>query len=154
MTTRRNVVARGLALLAGLVGAGAAGRELGRSGGGGATLVLHAVDLTRAPRRPAARGERATLVAELLDAPDGRAVGRLYGAGFALRGPGEPAGPDRLELHTFELAAGTLVGSGAAGLEEGAFAILGGTGSYAGARGTYSVRRPDGGAAEIVVSLL
>ena len=64
------------------------------------------------------------------------------------RGPGGlssrgdwPAGD--AALHTFVLADGTIVGSETAGTADGVFAILGGTGRYAGAAGTYAVRTPE-----------
>jgi len=156
LATRRAAIARGLALLAGLAGAGAAGRELARRSGE-ETVVLRARERERPPGRAERAGERVTLVAELYGA-DGAPAGALYGAGFALRGPGEPEGPERLELHTFELAGGTIVGTGTVGLSEGTFAILGGTGSFAGVRGTYLVRRPPreapGADVELVLSLL
>ena len=86
------------------------------------------------------RGDRLTLRADLLDRPDGEAVGELHGTSFALHGAGTNVAPERLELHTFRLADGTIVGSGMSGLLDGEFAILGGTGRYAGARGTYVAR--------------
>jgi hypothetical protein len=155
LATRKAAIARGLALLAGLAGAGAAGRKL--ADGGGESFVLHAREPLRPPPRPDRPGERVTLVAELYRA-DGRRAGDLYGAAFSLRGPGEPEGRERLELHTFELDEGSLVGTGTVGLGEGSFAILGGTGRFAGARGTYLVRRPPAGAGtadlELLLSLL
>ena len=61
-------------------------------------------------------------------------------AGHCL-GPGAAsADTERLELHTFKLRDGTIVGSGTSGALDGEFAILGGTGRYAGARGTYLTR--------------
>jgi hypothetical protein len=147
--TRKGMLGRGLALVGGLAGAGAAARGLGP--GDEETLVLHVRERMRPPASPEQAGERLTLVAELYGR-DGAQAGNLYGAGFALRGPGEPAGPSRLELHTLELADGSIVGTGTIGagtgdLLEGSFAILGGTGRYAGARGTYVVRRPPADAA-------
>ena len=150
--TRKSALARGLALVAGVLGAGAAGREVARRTGG-ETFVLRARERVRPPARPANAGDRLTLVAELLDA-QGAHAGDLYGAAFALRGPGEPSGPQRLEQHTFELPDGTIVGAGTVGLLEGTFAVLGGTGRYAGARGTYLVRRLPGQDAERVFTLL
>jgi hypothetical protein len=135
--------------MAGLAGVGAAAEAAEAAG----ELRFQARPRTPPPRRPAARGDRATLVAELYDA-HGHRAGELFGAAIALRGPGEPAGADHLELHTFELTDGTIVGSGTAGLGEGTFAVLGGTGRYAGARGTYRIGRPEGEPAEIAVSLL
>ena len=58
-----------------------------------------------------------------------------------MRGPGaHGSDTERLELHTFKLRDGTIIGSGTSGALEGEFAILGGTGRYAGARGTYVAR--------------
>jgi hypothetical protein len=42
-----------------------------------------------------------------------------------------------LELHTFRLEGGTLLGIGSMIAGESIFAIAGGTGRYAGSRGTY-----------------
>jgi hypothetical protein len=58
-----------------------------------------------------------------------------------------------MEWHTFHLDGGTIVGSGTAGTEGGAFAVVGGTGSFANARGTYALRRPPEGGAEFVLRL-
>jgi hypothetical protein len=138
--------------VAGVLGAGAAGREVARRAGE-ETLILRTRERIRPPIRPAIAGDRLTLVAELLDA-DGAHAGELYGTGYALRGPGEPSGSQRLEQHTFDLLNGTIVGAGTAGLLEGTFAVLGGTGRYAGARGTYVVRRTPGEDAELVFTLL
>jgi hypothetical protein len=51
--------------------------------------------------------------------------------------PGLPA----FHLHTFELAEGTILGIGSNRLEDGSYAIVGGTGRYAGAAGTYTARQ-------------
>jgi hypothetical protein len=45
-----------------------------------------------------------------------------------------------LQLHTFDLDGGTLLGMGVAKAGEGTFAIVGGTGRYEGASGSYAVR--------------
>jgi hypothetical protein len=44
-------------------------------------------------------------------------------------------------LHTFDLEDGTILGIGASRLDEADFAIVGGTGRYAGATGTYSAQQ-------------
>jgi hypothetical protein len=49
-----------------------------------------------------------------------------------------------LELHTFELVDGTLLGMGSAARGTGAFAVVGGTGRYHGASGSYTARLADG----------
>jgi hypothetical protein len=162
--TRRSVLKRGLAFVGGLVGLGAAGEASARPIRPGAgTLVLYARNMdsfsgSRRSSRPAARGERLTGHGELLDRPDGRPVGEVYSTTISLRGPGASS-PDaeRLEWHTFRLRGGTIIGSGTAGRVEGQFAILGGTGRYAGARGTYVARRGEqggDGTAEFVMYLI
>ena len=45
-----------------------------------------------------------------------------------------PSGSDGVELHTFQLESGTLLGMG----RVGGYAVVGGTGSYAGASGAYA----------------
>ena len=144
-TTRRSALGRALLGLGGLVGLGAAGEASARSSP--ETVVLYARDVVadtpdgRAGAVPM-RGDRLTLRGELRHRPDGGAVGELHGASFALRGPGTHASnTERLELHTFTLRDGTIIGSGTSGALEGEFAILGGTGRYAGARGTYAARQ-------------
>jgi hypothetical protein len=46
-----------------------------------------------------------------------------------------------LQLQTLDLLDGTIVGIGAGGVHENPFAIVGGTGRYAGLRGTYVARQ-------------
>jgi hypothetical protein len=46
-----------------------------------------------------------------------------------------------LELHTFDLSDGTILGIGPAGIHDKPFAIVGGTGRYTGASGTYVARQ-------------
>ena len=63
-----------------------------------------------------------------------------------------------IELHTFTLTGGSLFGIGTAAGDEGTFAIVGGTGRYAGLRGSYqAVQRPNGvggdGSAEFTLNL-
>ena len=154
-STRRGALGRGVALLGGLVGLGAA-TEATAAPPGATTLAFHVRGLTHDRRGLRRRGDPLTLQGELLDRPGGRRVGELHAAAFTLRGPGG-AGPSELELHTLVLEDGTLVGSGTGDAGGGAYAILGGTGRYAGARGSYAVRRshePGAGDAELVVTLL
>jgi hypothetical protein len=54
-------------------------------------------------------------------------IGEFHGAGFAMHGTAARNG-ERLELHTFRLRDGTIIGSGSSGPLAGEFAILGGTG--------------------------
>lgn len=61
-------------------------------------------------------------------------------------------------LHTFELADGTILGIGGSRLAEASYAIVGGTGRYAGASGTYTARQSPrelggDGTAEFILNL-
>jgi hypothetical protein len=98
----------------------------------------------RKGRQPAA-GERILVTAELFDATGETAVGHLYGEYVALGNSRSGAGsPASLETHTFAFADGTLIGRGAATRDLttlDSFAIVGGTGRYAGATGTYTARQ-------------
>ena len=146
--SRRGVLGRGLVLLAGVVGVGA---------GAGATKLATDKDtrvateqirlqgrnwiLQTPDRRPGERlvaGERGTVYGELVDA-NGTAMGQFYGSRMAvqssLAGPADADGS--LELHTFRLAGGTLLGIGSVIGGESIFSIAGGTGRFAGSRGSY-----------------
>ena len=46
-----------------------------------------------------------------------------------------------LQLQTFDLLDGTIMGIGAAGAHENPFAIVGGTGRYVGVSGTYVAKQ-------------
>jgi hypothetical protein len=100
-----------------------------------------------------ADGDRGSVRGELLDAPGGEVVGTF--ASVCFFGTEEPGD---LELHTFHLADGMLIGSGATTDGRGVCAVLGGTGAYAGASGTYAARQDlrevgGEGSAEFLVTL-
>lgn len=98
---------------------------------------------------------------ELLDAPGGNAVGTFHTNCFCM---GTPLGPhnrsaSNLEFQVLELTDGTLFGicGGATPSTAKAHAIVGGTGRYAGASGSY-IERPAADAArrdvvELIVTL-
>jgi hypothetical protein len=93
-----------------------------------------------------ARGDRLVASGDLHAAPGGDKVGEFHAAVFHLGAPGQvgPAGAGSLELHTFLLPGGSIIGTGAATPDcdrHDPFAIIGGTGRYAGARGTYALRQ-------------
>lgn len=77
--------------------------------------------------------------------PAGRAVpsttGRLVGDDGSDQGVFRSSplhlGAGAATLHTFDLADGTILGMGSGPLSEATFAIVGGTGRYAGATGAY-----------------
>ncbi len=108
-------------------------------------------------------GSRALRRFELLDGPDGARVGEFFASGFQLEtafGP-LPAAPSNVELHTFRLGEDILFGIGAPSPrgKERTHAVLGGTGRFAGARGSYVERDIAGGApgrgrVEFVVTLV
>lgn len=131
-TTRKKMLG-GIAALLG-VGAGvgvAAGKSLERDEQSAArTLVLSTPrlrigDPDRKPGAMIAAPSRLEGQANLHDL-DGRDAGTFTSVLF-------PAGGEHVQLHTFSLLDGTLVGMGSVA----GFAIVGGTGSYAGARGAY-----------------
>ena len=145
--SRRGLLGRGLVLLAGVVGVGA--------GAGATKLVAGNADETSGPvqlygrnwllqtpaRKPGERlvpGEQGTVYGELVDAR-GKSVGQFYGSRMAIQsgvaGPIEADGS--MELHTFRLEGGTILGIGSMIAGESIFSIAGGTGRYAGSRGTY-----------------
>ena len=152
-TTRRSALLRGLVLAAGVVGvgAGAAGAKVATDGDakGARTLRLYASDLRTAAPPLAGRehaGAAAAPAGALLDA-DRNPAGRFAATPFG--------GDEALQLHSFTLAGGTILGLGSAALEQGVHAIVGGTGSYAGASGSYTARPVQGlpgRSAEIVLT--
>lgn len=141
---RRSLLQRGLALVGGLTAIGA---------GAFATREARAASATSAPsrgstmtvygrKRPVA-GDNETQImtfGELLDAPDGRAIGEYHTNRFCLATPlgVQPKAGSNLEFHVLQFADGTLFGmrggtpSADATL---ASAIVGGTARYAGASG-------------------
>ena len=170
-TSRAGLLKRGILLAAGAVGIGtAAGVGLTRDADGGARASTLKLKLygrnwyVKIPdRRPGERlrpGERGTVYGELLDTPDGKLLGRFYGARTALQvDPGRADEADgSMETHTFVLPGGSLLGIGSALGDGSVFAIVGGTGRYAGASGTYvahqRLRELGGdGTAEFVIDL-
>jgi hypothetical protein len=153
-TPRRTLLQRGLALLGGALGVGAVGGEVhARTAASDTAHTLHLLGR----RRPAARlakGARAAsphVVAsgDLLDAPDGQTIGSFHTNGFSLETTlGAPlAAESNIAFQTFSLADGTLfgLGSGPSASGERTCAILGGTGRYAGAHGTYVERAASSG---------
>src|SRR5262249_24734931 len=103
----------------------------------GRNLHLHAAE-RRAGELPR-KGDRHTAYAELLDRPEGAAVGHFWAAHLPLGSPFAAA--SSLEIHTFDLGDGTIHGLGSAARgSDGTFVVLGGTGTYSGATGSYLAR--------------
>ena len=76
---------------------------------------------------------------DLLESRKGTALGQFFGSRLAIQStPGGHARADAsVEVHTFVLPHGTIVGMGTAVLGDAIFAIVGGTGKYAGVTGSY-----------------
>ena len=151
-TNRRDVLKNALLTTAvgiGTVGAGGLtaleGADQPKPGGQttlyGVRWQITSQDLRRGDLPPA--GLRMLVRGELYDKPSGgRKVGDFFATYHRLSDPGKVAHhePGSLELHTFVFSDGTLVGSGVSNSaldSEGQFAIVGGTGRYHGARGSY-----------------
>jgi hypothetical protein len=105
------------------------------------------------------KGERYGVYGELLH-PSGEKAGEFYAMAVGIDSPFQltGAGLGALEIHTLTLAEGTIVGVGAGGGLERTYAIVGGTGKYAGARGSYVARQETyglggGGKAELLLTL-
>jgi hypothetical protein len=89
-----------------------------------------------------AKGDRYAVYGELYE-PGGEKAGEFYSMAVGIDSPFQltGAGIGSMELHTLNLAGGTIVGVGAGGGLERTYAIVGGTGKYAGARGSYTARQ-------------
>jgi hypothetical protein len=144
-STRASLLKRLALLTGGALGAGVAMRSAGGDTAAAAvplsrkksTLKLYGRDWrlhrpgVEFGKLPAA-GDPALPTGRIVDGRN-RELGRFRAA--ALPGAGA------FHLHTFELAEGTIHGIGANKLDEGSYAIVGGTGRYAGASGTYTARQ-------------
>ena len=152
--TRSGIVRRGLLLLGGLGAAGAGKIAADRSG----SLVLYGSGWRGLDDRLPRGGERISVRGDLHTQPGGAPVGEFFATAIAFDGSPHPALAERQETHTFKLRDGSIFGVGTAGGLDGSFAVLGGTGRYAGARGTYTARQGHealggDGAAEFVFDL-
>ena len=158
--SRRSFVTRAGLALAAALGAGAgAGVTLKLNGDDGDDrITLRAQNYSaqipgkRFGERPMP-GEALHVYGDLFDAAN-RPLGELRGSSVPMAAPGQA----HVETHVFSLAEGTIMGMGTILDTESVFAIVGGTGKYTGARGTYtSKQRPRGlggdGTADIVIEL-
>ena len=135
--SRRSLLKRALVVAGGVVGLGAVGSKEARAQlpiGREAVLYGSGWRLETPGRRPGEAiqpGDHGALSGQLLDGRRGNVIGQFHGSRLALQGH---AG---IEVHTFVLPGGTLVGLGTSLLGEAVFAVVGGTGRYAGAKGSY-----------------
>jgi hypothetical protein len=160
VTDRRQALKRGLTLMAYAAGIGAASEVASARASGPisesppspSTLILRgrhwritSQDLKRG--QLPTEGARMMARGELVDgSKSGRKIGHFFATYYRLSNPGKVpiSEPGSLELHTFVLAEGTILGSGTANAaidSEGHFAIIGGTGRYQGVKGSYTARQ-------------
>jgi hypothetical protein len=121
-------------------------------------------DAPRATWARPSRGQRSLVFGELLNAPasaGGSKIGEYYAVCTCVNAPfgAGPTAATSFEQHTLNLQDGTLTGMGTSQGETGTFAIVGGTGRYAGARGSYAAKqspidRGGDGSAELVITLI
>jgi hypothetical protein len=150
---RHGVVALGA--LAGVVGLGGAaervrsGNLLAQPAPGTTTLTLRGTDLhlTAAGLKRGdlpKRGDQVSVSGNLSVAPGNDLVGSFFASVQHLdsRVAQGPYANVQQETHTFQLADGTLFGLGTiVPGADGAFAIVGGTGRYVGATGSYTAQQ-------------
>ncbi len=160
---RRTFLQRLVLVLGGTLGAswGEAAQPAGRPG-------MLRLDLRRCrkshhqPEAAANSSGRLLWRGELLDPANGSLAGDFYAdcfRGESAFGIANLSTGSNLELHTLKLKEGTLfgIGAGPARNNPAESAILGGTGKFAGARGTYRISRKPGDSSErseIVIQLL
>jgi hypothetical protein len=120
---------------------------------------LRGLGQRRGPRRDQP-GDQIVSRATLVDA-EGQEIGSFYSTAVVVSSPKGQTAAATLENHRFELRDGVIVGNGLAGRmgEPAEFAVIGGTGRYLAARGSYAaVQRPyhlgGDGTASFVFSLL
>ncbi len=138
----------------GFTGSAAGALTKGTSSGvlevGLSELVVNASNLrlSSAGRAAPGLGESVLLSAELEVEALGLG-GSMHGVYLVIDSPGKvgASAPTSIETHYFEFPGGTLVGSGTASLDDDddQFVVLGGTGVFAGVRGSYAAtQRPLG----------
>lgn len=125
-------------------------------------LALRGYRKSRHPSEAANSSGRLLWRADLVNPMNDSLAGDFYAdcfCGESAFGIANPSAGSNLELHTLKLKEGTLFGIGANSRRHSPaeHAILGGTGKFVGARGSYRIsHKPDGKScpAEIVIQLL
>jgi hypothetical protein len=152
---RRTLLTRGVLFLTGLVGVGLAGKTaLGREPSAD-VLAMHIRGGNWRATYPDRRrgvlphiGQRSAVFGELFSDDAEEKVGEFYASSFQF---GSPFGVSEvaagaMEVHHFNLVDGTIIGVGTTADLDGSqsvYAIIGGTGHYEGASGSYrAVQRP------------
>lgn len=145
--SRRSVLKRGLVLAAGAIGLSATGGEARAATrldvGRGAFRLYGANWRLVTPNRNSGEaiqlGDHGAVYGDLLDGRN-KPLGQFYASRLAIQAaPGGHVRADAsVEVHTFVLPEGTLIGMGTSVLGKAIFGIVGGTGAYAGAKGSYA----------------
>ena len=168
---RRSILKSGALVLAGAMSFAGLSKETAveaamGDGGGGTTLTLYGRQwqMVAADRRSATlpvQGDRVAMYGEFLDAVGGRKIGEFYATCFFVDSPFgvNPFAAANVEMHTLNLEGGSIIGMGSATAGENEYAIVGGTGRFLGARGSYvAQQRPwelgGDGTAEFVITLM
>jgi hypothetical protein len=150
---RRRLLMRGGVLLGSVLGLGVAGKStLNRAPAGGALAIrLHGANwqLTY-PDRPRGvlprAGQRSAAFGELFDDAELGKVGEFYASSVQFGAPfgASDIAAGAMEMHQFNLGDGTIIGVGTVSDLYGGssvHAIIGGTGRYEGASGSYVARQ-------------
>jgi len=149
--SRRTLLRRGLLFVAGALGVGVAAEKIGRTSRpalSGPTIFKlqgrqwHLLSQDRRRGELPVQGDRVATYG-MLHSATGEQVGEFYGSGHVLQNPlgALAVGAASLEVHSFNLADGTIAGVGSTRQGESVFAIVGGTGRYAGVSGSYIARQ-------------
>ncbi len=154
-TRRRALLKRGAFVLGGALGLGLAGKAsldmAGEPSKGPVALKVHGANwqLTY-PDRPRGvlpqPGQRSSIFGQLFDGPEGEKIGEFYASSFQFGSPfgSSEVAAGAMETHQFNLRDGSIIGIGTLGDLHGSqsvHAIIGGTGRYEGASGSYTARQ-------------
>ncbi len=157
-TTRRNLLGRMALVFGGAIVGLVARREHIEAASGpspeapvGTVLEVHARHLhlysqQRKRGEMAVRGDQLVAYAELLSPKGGSKVGEFYSSCLTVQAPFgvSRSSASDLQMHNFVLDDGSIIGMGATRAVQQrlpVFAIVGGTGRFAAARGTYTAEQ-------------
>ncbi len=163
---RREILKRGalgaasVAAVAVAAGAATQPRAVAAPSGTTRTMRLVGRDWHTDSAKLPGKGDQYKVYGALHD-PAGGKVGEFFSTNIGVDSPFQITGEGlgTFELHTLALPGGTVVGVGIGGGPERSYAIVGGTGRYAGARGSYVARQDTyglggSGKAELLLTFL